>query len=76
MLRNSWDTEQYARHHIDALTREMHHHHMARRAARETPSLLLLLRQRAGLALIRAGQMLAGPEPQRSNRPAAMRLAG
>jgi hypothetical protein len=76
MLRNTWDIEQYAQHHISALTAEMHQRQQARQATHTSPGLLLHLRQRAGLALIQAGHALAGPEARRPDRPAAMRLAG
>ena len=66
MLRSSWDIEQYARHHISELTAEMQRRQQAQRAARKTPGLFFHLRQRAGLALIRAGQALAGTEARRA----------
>lgn len=78
MLRTScpWDYEQYARLHISDLTAEMQHRQQAQRAAGATPVRLAQLRQRVGLALIRAGQALAGHEARPAHRPAPMRLAG
>ncbi len=76
MLRNSWDIEQYARHHISEITAEMQRRQQAKCVARNTPGLFSHLRQCAGLALIRAGQALAGIEARRANRPALARLSG
>lgn len=76
MLRGPWDYEQYVRRHISDLTAEMHYRQRAQLAARTTPGVLCHLRQRAGLALIGAGQRLAGPAPRRPTRPASARLVG
>lgn len=76
MLRSSWDIEQYARHHISELTAEMQHRQQAACVAPTPPGLFFQLRQRAGLALIRAGQALAEPEGRRTSRSASVRLAG
>lgn len=76
MLRSSWDVEQYARHHISELTAEMQRRQQAQRVARQAPDVFFHLRQRAGLALIRAGQALAGTEARRPGRTASVRLAG
>ena len=75
MLRSSWDFEQYARHHISELTAEMQHRQQVQRVAPTSPGVFVHLRQRIGLALIRAGQALAGTEARRTST-ATVRLAG